>query len=496
MNAFAAIDNPDFLTFRDLDDHRTIVIHAGAKASSKASARQMYQDSHNIAVKATNPIDPEDEPRQSLYVSLKDIATGKYYSMVDPVITRKVIIHGDLSADHLIPIVIEIMSKAPDVDIYLGKFGVNAEERNDLKEIARATAEATNVDEPVKSKFKLVSGFEGFDTKASYLIKGLLPAESTVAIYGPPSSFKSFLAVSMGCHVATGSSWDGRRVEKGAVLYIVGEGGIGVPRRIRAWCIQYNGGKDVSNFYRIQMPVFMANEVDVAHLELAARQVKEETGLPIRLIVVDTVARCFGGADENRAADMGAFISGCDQIKDRTKATVLLVHHTGKDEAAGARGSSSFKAAMDVELFVKREGEGEAVTLTCTKMKDDEAPTKRAYDLSSREVTRDEDDDPVTSLVLLAAGREPAESDELDDVGNLTSNHIALFQAVRAVSERQGGIARRRCVIDYMKQAGTWNSSNGGKWFRKLIDEKKIGFNKEEDTVWIITKGTAKEYGE
>lgn len=496
MNAFAAIYNPDFITFPDLDDHRTIVIHAGAKASSKASVRQTYQDSHNIAVKATNPIDPEEEPRQSLYLSHKDIAAGKYYQMVDPVITRKVIIHGDLSADHLIPIVTEIMSKAPDVDIYRGKFGVNAEERNDLKEIARVTAEATNDDEPVKCKFKLVSGFEGFDTKASYLIKGLLPAESTVAIFGPPSSFKSFLAVSMGCHVATGSAWDGRRVEKGAVLYIVGEGGVGVPRRIRAWCDQHNGGQDVSNFYRIQMPVFMANELDVIHLELATRQVKEETGLPVRLIVVDTVARCFGGADENRAADMGAFISGCDQIKDRTKATVLLVHHTGKDETAGARGSSSFKAAMDVELLTKREGEGYAVTLTCTKMKDYETPAKRAYDLRKREVTRDDDDVPVTSLVLLDAGREPAESEELDDVGNLTPNHIAVYQAVREVSKRQGGIARRRYVIDHMKQAGTWNSDNGGKWFKKLIDDKKIRFDKDEGTVWIIPKGKAEESGE
>lgn len=29
---------------------------------------------------------------------------------------------------------------------------------------------------------------------------------------------------------------------------------------------------------------------------------------------------------------MGAFIRGCDELKRRTGATVLVVHHSGKDE--------------------------------------------------------------------------------------------------------------------------------------------------------------------
>ncbi|MNI34004.1 hypothetical protein D3C73_879800 [compost metagenome] len=167
---------------------------------------------------------------------------------------------------------------------------------------------------------------------------------------------------------------------------------MGVPRRIRAWADEYNGGHDVPNFYRLDMPVFMADPVQVAELELAARQVKDETGLPVRLIVVDTVARCFGAGDENRAADMGGFIAGCDQIKVRTGATVLMVHHTGKKEDNGARGSSAFRAALDVELLVKREGgDSQAVTLTCTKMKDGEEPARRAYDLMNRVITYDDD---------------------------------------------------------------------------------------------------------
>ncbi len=52
-------------------------------------------------------------------------------------------------------------------------------------------------------------------------------------------------------------------------------------------------------------------------LSLPAR-VERETGKPVRMIILDTLARCFGGNDENDARDMGAFIRGCDDLKRRT----------------------------------------------------------------------------------------------------------------------------------------------------------------------------------
>ncbi|MBX9265093.1 helicase RepA family protein, partial [Klebsiella pneumoniae] len=104
-------------------------------------------------------------------------------------------------------------------------------------------------------------------------------------------------------------------------------------------------------------------------------------GKPVQLIVIDTLARCFGGNDENDAKDMGAFIEGCDTIKRETGATVLVVHHSGKDDTKGARGSSAFRAALDAEFNVRREGDGGAIILTCTKVKDAEGPRPAAFDL-------------------------------------------------------------------------------------------------------------------
>ncbi|MXE01798.1 AAA family ATPase, partial [Escherichia coli] len=64
---------------------------------------------------------------------------------------------------------------------------------------------------------------------------GVIPANSLCSTYGASGSYKSFLACSWACHVATGRYWGGRRVAHGSVMYVVGEGGIGVPRRIKAW---------------------------------------------------------------------------------------------------------------------------------------------------------------------------------------------------------------------------------------------------------------------
>ncbi|MFM4847392.1 helicase RepA family protein [Aeromonas rivipollensis] len=474
--------------FRDLTNKKVVVIHTGSFAQYDPESRKVWQRAHNLAITETNPIDPELEPEQTLFVSEKQCSEGgKFGQMADPDITERVIIQGALDFPKLGRLCDELRKQAPGVEIYRGVEGENATPWTSLTKTL-ATMAAVKAGHTV-TNFPLISGYEGFDTKHDYLIKGLLPLNSTCAINGPSATYKSFIAISMGCHVATGTAWDGRNVEKGAVLYIVGEGGVGVPRRIRAWADQYNNSRDVPNFYRIPMPVFMADELQVAELEIAANQIKEATGLPMRLIVVDTVARCFGAGDENRAADMGAFIKGCDLIKAKTGATVLMIHHTGKNEDNGPRGSSAFRAALDVELLVKREGgQRQAVTLTCTKMKDDEEPPKRAYDLKTRTVYHDDVGDEVTSLVLIDTGREPVEPGELGDVGNLTSNHVAMYQTIRALCERLDGTAPWGLVIEHMKEAKTWDPRKGTRWRDKLASDGVIIWDAINNAVSMPTK--------
>lgn len=329
-----------------------------------------------------------------------------------------------------------------------------------------------------RTRLPLSRGSEGYDARQDFVIKHFLPAQSLCSIYGPSGSYKSFLAVSWACHIATGQAWAGKKVAPGAVLYVVGEGGVGVPRRIRAW--EQINGLQADNLYLVNRPVFPVRSSEVNEVLLAARQVEAECGLPVSLVVIDTLARCFGGNDENDARDMGAFIEGCDTIKQKTGATVLVVHHSGKDEAKGARGSSSFRAALDAEFNVKREGEGNALILSCTKMKDAEEPERKAYDLLTAELYTDEDGEAICSLVVRDVPREAKEIDpDLAGVSKLSDNHTALWQAIRSRTAR-GDVCTRAVIRDDLKAMGLDASKHFSRWLQKLVESGLVNLDGEQ----------------
>lgn len=335
-----------------------------------------------------------------------------------------------------------------------------------------------------RTRLPLTKGSEGFNARQEYIIKHFLPSQSLCSIYGPSGSYKSFLAVSWSCHIAAGMNWSGKSVSPGAVLYVVGEGGVGVPRRIKAW--EQVNGMTLNNLYLVNRPVFPVRSAEVNEVILAARQIESECGHPVRLVVIDTLARCFGGNDENDARDMGAFIEGCDTIKQKTGATVLVVHHSGKDEAKGARGSSSFRAALDAEFNVKREGEGKALILSCTKMKDADEPEKKAYDLRPVDLYTDEDGENIGSLVVRDVPREARDIDpELATVTNIKDNHITLWGIIRSRKER-GDSCTRALVRDDMKSMGTDVRKNFSRWLGKLIKDGLVSVDGEN--ISIISK--------
>ncbi|EBI4023310.1 AAA family ATPase [Salmonella enterica] len=326
-----------------------------------------------------------------------------------------------------------------------------------------------------KTKLPMSIGSTGYDSQMDYIIKSHLPANSLCSIYGPSGSYKSFLAVSWSCHIAAGKEWAGKRVTGGSAMYVVGEGGIGVRRRVKAWEYLHNEGNQLKNLYLVNRPVFPVRPEEVREVIIAAKQVEAETGQPVKLIVIDTLARCFGGNDENDARDMGAFIEGCDTIKRETGATLLVVHHSGKDEGKGARGSSAFRAALDAEFNVRREGEGGAIILTCTKMKDSEEPRQCAYDLKAVVLFTDDDGDDVRSLVVLDVPREVKGGDpDLEIAKNLTGNHAALWQCVR--SRKARGEPCNRAVVrdDIIAMFGESGRKSFPRWLEKLVRDELI----------------------
>jgi RecA-family ATPase len=71
--------------------------------------------------------------------------------------------------------------------------------------------------------------------------------------------------------------------------------------------------------------------------------------------VIDTLARTFGAGDENKQADMNAYVSAADRLREATGANVMIVHHSGVHEDRRERGSNVLRGAADTVIKVSRK---------------------------------------------------------------------------------------------------------------------------------------------
>jgi len=231
-----------------------------------------------------------------------------------------------------------------------------------------------------------------------WLLRGMLERDTFALIFGDPGCGKSFLAIDWACRVATGTPWRGHDVRSGPVVYVAGEGQQGFGRRIRAWSEHH--GVSLTD-----MPLYLAPAVAIPSPgDLIALVTAIDAGVTVHhgqpvLIVLDTLARCFGGGDENSTKDMSAFVLVCDAIRQRFGCTILVVHHAGHGDKSRARGAIALKAALDAEYRLANDT---GLLLTATKMKDAEMPPPLALELVTVELPGAVDDygNPVTSAAI------------------------------------------------------------------------------------------------
>jgi hypothetical protein len=198
-----------------------------------------------------------------------------------------------------------------------------------------------------------------------WLIDDVITNESLCVLYGAPGTGKSFIALDMALSIANGREWHDKPVKKGQVLYIAGEGHSGLGKRVNAWQLHHSAPGD-SNIHFLSEPVKFSDEQDIDRLIAST----DAFDLNFDLVVVDTVARSLSGVDENSAADMGLFVEACDRLKRHCNASILAVHHAGKDQSRGMRGSSALLGAVDTSLCVTKDEK--IVTIKMEKQKDAE----------------------------------------------------------------------------------------------------------------------------
>lgn len=192
-----------------------------------------------------------------------------------------------------------------------------------------------------------------------FLINRILTLGGTSLMTAKHASFKSFIALDMALSVATGRAWHGFNVRRGAVVYVAAEGASGIKKRARAW-LDFHGEPTPENFVVLDVPLQIADEATRAAF------IAEIAALSPSLIILDTLARCAVGLDENSSRDMGSFADALGALARESGAHVMTVHHNNK--TGEYRGSTAVPAAVDTHLSLERTGE--RVKLEMPKQKD------------------------------------------------------------------------------------------------------------------------------
>lgn len=275
-------------------------------------------------------------------------------------------------------------------------------------------------------------------TPPDELVQGVITAGAGSVVYGDSNSGKTFFAIDMVAAVARGTDWMGKRTEAGMVLYLAAESPASVLSRLQAY--QKHHGVRLSNFAIVQNSVnLFESDADTIAIIETVRQLEEQRNQKVRLIVGDTLARMSAGANENSGEDMGLVIWRFDRIRTECNAHFMLIHHSGKAAAAGARGWSGIRAAIDTEIEVTDTATGRCAEIT--KQRDLSTKGERiGFRLDVVELGVTKWGSPATTCVVVpeTAPIKPTRSKKLGPV----EGAVQEFLRARKVGARAAEIAK------------------------------------------------------
>jgi DNA-binding MarR family transcriptional regulator len=210
----------------------------------------------------------------------------------------------------------------------------------------RKSTEAAPHDAPRPRKLLHVSELHTLP-KTEDIIPGVLSKNKLNLIFGLPGVGKSLINLDIALSVAQYAN----------VIYLAGEDAEEYLPRVQAWCEHH--GAEAGNLYFWPEPINLLNPESVAAF------LAEVGPLHPVLIVVDTLANCMTGAEENSTKEMGQAIDALHYVRRQTQAGLLICHHTGWADTH-ERGSSAMRGAVRIAMKVAQNDDG-LISVTCEK---------------------------------------------------------------------------------------------------------------------------------
>ncbi|GAA3874447.1 hypothetical protein GCM10022404_25380 [Celeribacter arenosi] len=248
----------------------------------------------------------------------------------------------------------------------------------------------------------------------------------------PSNVGKTALAVTLGAQVVQGLPVLDMPTRKGVVVHICGEGGDAVKDRIHA---ALKGATDAEDYLVIKDRFALGDPEQIAAFIQGLRTHLGAAGGPVSLIIVDTLIHAIGDMNENSSNEMALVVSGAQEIAEALDAHVLLVHHTGREEDRGGRGSSAIRSNVDSEFSVRKDDETQEVILTTTKQRNMENGMRFSYRLKKVLLGFDDENYERSTVVaeLIDGSSRMANCSP-----TLNAHQIAILSVLRALNS--GGV--------------------------------------------------------
>jgi Bifunctional DNA primase/polymerase, N-terminal/AAA domain len=244
-----------------------------------------------------------------------------------------------------------------------------------------------------------------------WLVKDLIPQGSVGLLVGESGTAKSFTSLHLSHCVAGGTEFFSKRTVPGGTLFVAAEAASTIPGRMKA--ARYGPNAEFMNEDGTLPPDIgspgpvailskcpnLLTEGGVRELLAAAAQANErmerEFGVPLRLIIVDTLIAGFQIDSWNDPAQTGKVMSALENVANYTGTTVLGIHHHGKDISRGPAGSYALTAASDFILTAFRDVDDDGNVsrrwLSVTKQRDGETGWSCEFELEQCRIGTDRD---------------------------------------------------------------------------------------------------------
>ena len=183
---------------------------------------------------------------------------------------------------------------------------------------------------------------------------------SVGVIGGAPKCSKTWLGLDLALSVASGTACLGRYAvpQPGPVLVYLAEDALPTVRQRVAGMARHRG----LELAAVEIHVITAPTLRLDREPQQKRLFETARRLQPRLLLLDPLVRLHG-LDENHAGEVAGLLAYFRSLRRELQVSVILVHHTRKNTAAGVaagqglRGSSDIHAFGDSNLYLRRHKE-------------------------------------------------------------------------------------------------------------------------------------------